>query len=114
MSEQKVKLDPADIRIGKAVMERRTQLGFTQVQLGAAVGVTFQQIQKYEKGVNRISAATLERMATFLDCPVANLFGVEEPDAMSASARSILKEWERLRPDQADAVLRMIKLFTRG
>lgn len=107
-------IDPVDVRIGQAVMARRVQLGRSQAQLGKAAGVTFQQIQKYEKGANRISAATLERIATYLDCPVANLFGEAEPNANTASARAILKEWEKLRPDQAEAILRVVKMLNKG
>lgn len=109
-----VKLDPIDVRIGQAVQARRNKLGLTQVQLGTAIGVTFQQVQKYEKGTNRIAASTLERMAAYMDCPVANLFGESEPDPNTASARVILREWEKLRPDQADSVLRIVKLLNAG
>lgn len=107
-------LDPVDVRIGQAVTARRLQQGRTQAQLGTAIGVTFQQVQKYEKGTNRISAATLARMASYLDCPVANLFGETEPNAKTASARAVLKEWEKLRPDQAEAILRVVKMLNQG
>ncbi|WP_419756455.1 helix-turn-helix domain-containing protein [Brevundimonas sp.] len=109
-----VKLDPADIRIGRCVAERRIQQGRTQAQLGTAIGVTFQQVQKYERGLNRIAASTLERIAAYLDCPVANLFGESEPNSNTASARAILKEWEKLRPDQAEAILRVARLLNAG
>ena len=109
-----VKIDPVDHRIGQAVQARRAQQSRTQAQLGKAIGVTFQQVQKYENGKNRISAATLQRIAVYLDCPVANLFGESEPDASTASARAVLNEWERLRPDQAEAILKVMKLLNKG
>ena len=55
-----------DIYIGNRVKLRRTMLGISQDRLGTSLGITFQQIQKYEKGVNRISASTLYSIANIL------------------------------------------------
>ena len=55
-----------DIYIGNRVKLRRTMLGISQDRLGTSLGITFQQIQKYEKGVNRISASTLYNIANVL------------------------------------------------
>eukprot|EP01030_Chromulinospumella_sphaerica_P018650 gene18650-18520_t len=57
---------------------RRKTLGLTQTALAEALGITFQQVQKYERGANRVSASMLVRAAKRLDCPVAFLVG-EEP-----------------------------------
>ena len=66
-----------DRQIGDAVRRRRDLLGVTQASLGAAIGVTFQQIQKYERGVNRISASKLVLIADALACEVGELIGQE-------------------------------------
>ena len=57
-----------DIFIGNKVKFRRTMLGISQDRLGSALGITFQQVQKYEKGVNRISASTLYNISSVLGC----------------------------------------------
>ncbi len=58
--------DPIDVKMGAVVRNRRAQLGITQAQLGEHCGITFQQIQKYEKGSNRISVSMLFKIATRL------------------------------------------------
>src|SRR5215510_7642049 len=65
---------PADIRFGHRMRERRMMLGMSQTELGAALDVTFQQIQKYERGVNRVSAGTLQMLAATLKVPIAYFF----------------------------------------
>lgn len=62
---------PIDIHIGARVKLRRRLMGLSQSKLGAAIGLTFQQMQKYERGQNRISASTLYRLAEALDVPVS-------------------------------------------
>lgn len=66
--------DPVDIYVGGRVRERRVMMGLTQDKLGDAIGLTFQQVQKYEKGSNRISASRLYQMSTVLDVPVSFFF----------------------------------------
>lgn len=66
--------DPVDAHVGTRVKLRRVLLGLSQGQLGEAIGLTFQQIQKYEKGANRISASMLHRIAQVLDVPVSFFF----------------------------------------
>jgi transcriptional regulator with XRE-family HTH domain len=63
-----------DGEIGKRVRLRRVEQGLSQAELGSALGVTFQQVQKYEKGVNRVGAARLQQIATALDVPVTFFF----------------------------------------
>jgi transcriptional regulator with XRE-family HTH domain len=58
---------PADKKLGEKIRTRRVVAGMSQDELGKALGVTFQQIQKYEKGVNRVSAVRLEQIARALD-----------------------------------------------
>ena len=64
------KRDPHDAEIGKRVRALRLQRGMTQVRLGELLNVTFQQVQKYENGANRISAGRLQRIADVFDTPI--------------------------------------------
>ena len=71
--------DPVDIHVGKRIRMRRKTLGVSQEQLASALGLTFQQVQKYEKGGNRVSASKLHGIGKFLGVPVAFFFeGLEE------------------------------------
>ena len=67
-----------DVEIGRRIKKRRLQLRHSQSALGAAVGVSFQQIQKYERGANRVSASTLYQMAGILDVPITFFFDAAE------------------------------------
>jgi len=66
----KEKADPIDINVGKNIRFHRNRLGITQTQLADAIGVKFQQVQKYETGANRISASRLVKTAQFLEVDV--------------------------------------------
>lgn len=71
-----------DTQIGRSVRIRRMQLAISQETLGTALGVTFQQIQKYEKGSNRISGSKLLRIAGILAVPVSYFFqGIDQAQA---------------------------------
>ena len=74
MLENKKKPNPVDTHVGSRVRLRRTMLGMSQEKLGESLGITFQQIQKYEKGSNRIGASRLQRMSEVLNVPVAFFF----------------------------------------
>ena len=65
---------PVDRHVGRRVCEKRISLGYNQSDLGRALGLTFQQVQKYEKGANRVSASRLHQVATALGCSVADFF----------------------------------------
>jgi transcriptional regulator with XRE-family HTH domain len=65
---------PIDVHVGSRVRLRRTLLGLSQEKLGEAVGLTFQQIQKYERGANRIGASRLFEFSRILDVPVSFFF----------------------------------------
>ena len=66
--------DPVDIHVGSRVRLRRTLLGMSQEKLGSALGLTFQQIQKYERGTNRIGSSRLHQLSRVLDVPVSFFF----------------------------------------
>src|SRR5215467_7011268 len=70
--------DPRDAEIGQRVRALRLQRGLSQTELGNLISVTFQQVQKYEKGANRISAGRLQRIAEVLGVPVAHFFAAAE------------------------------------
>ena len=76
-----------DKLVGTRVRARRTALRMSQTELGEAVGVSFQQIQKYEKGVNRIGASRLSAIAAVLQVPVTHFF--EEPRQAGAGVSSL-------------------------
>ena len=67
--------NPVDLHIGQRVRHRRWLTGMTQQQLADAVGIRFQQIQKYESGANRISASRLWSIANALGAPVSFFYG---------------------------------------
>ncbi len=68
------KPNPIDIHVGSRVKLRRTLLGMSQEKLGEAIGLTFQQVQKYERGANRIGASRLFELSKVLDVPVSFFF----------------------------------------
>ena len=65
---------PVDVHVGARLRQRRTLLGMSQEKLGEAVGLTFQQIQKYERGANRIGASRLYQLSNVLDVSVSYFF----------------------------------------
>jgi transcriptional regulator with XRE-family HTH domain len=78
---------PVDVHVGKRVRHRRWMVGMTQQQLGDIVGIKFQQIQKYETGMNRISASRLWDIAQALDVSISFFFeGFETEGHEGASA----------------------------
>ncbi len=66
--------NPIDSHVGNRVRMQRILLKMSQEKLGEALGITFQQVQKYEKGVNRISASRLQQIAQFLNVPPSFFF----------------------------------------
>jgi transcriptional regulator with XRE-family HTH domain len=66
--------DPIDIIVGRNVRQLRARRRVSQLELGEALGLTFQQIQKYEKGTNRVSASKLHQIAVFLGVDISELF----------------------------------------
>ncbi len=73
---------PVDVHVGSRVRLRRTMLGMSQEKLGDAVGLTFQQIQKYERGANRIGSSRLYQFSHILGVPVAFFFGDMPSEAL--------------------------------
>jgi len=105
-----------DINVGRKLAERRLALGYNQSQLARSVGLTFQQIQKYEKASNRVSASKLWEMAQFLDVDVAfffeNLGGerpVEATGRPTPEVREVSKLAASLPPKAQRLVLELVR-----
>ncbi len=77
---------PVDEYVGKRIRQRRWMIGFTQQQLGNAVGIKFQQIQKYETGMNRVSASRLWDISVAMDVPVFFFYDGYEGASMATNA----------------------------
>jgi len=71
---QKAGADPIDVHVGKRVRMRRMMLSLSQSKLAGALGVSFQQVGKYEKGANRISASRLQQISHILQVPAPSFF----------------------------------------
>src|ERR687894_3089401 len=71
--------NPIDIRVGARLRLRRNMLGLSQEKLGELIGLTFQQVQKYERGANRIGASRLHELSRVLDVPVSFFFDDTDP-----------------------------------
>ena len=117
---------PIDAAVGKNLQNIRVMRGVSQGDLGKAVGVTFQQIQKYEKGVNRVSASKLVEIANALDVAIADLFdGVSARNrpssakldlgAVSAEAVKLVTAFEAINDKGARRhILQLVKALGRG
>jgi transcriptional regulator with XRE-family HTH domain len=84
--------NPIDKHVGSRVRMRRVLIGMSQEKLGEALSLTFQQVQKYEKGTNRIGASRLQQISGILDVPVSFFFdgapGSDAQEGMSESSSS--------------------------
>ncbi|MDH3233333.1 MAG: helix-turn-helix domain-containing protein [Alphaproteobacteria bacterium] len=78
---------PVDVHVGSRVRLRRTMLGMSQEKLGAAIGLTFQQVQKYERGTNRIGASRLFELSKVLDVPVSFFFDDMSPEVAATGGK---------------------------
>jgi transcriptional regulator with XRE-family HTH domain len=83
-----------DVHLGQEIRRRRRELGLTQHQLADACGVRFQQIQKYERGANRIAASRLWKIALAMQTPLSSFFeGLpSEPDSSACPGRLTFPE----------------------
>lgn len=108
---------PVDVHVGRRLRLRRQLMGLTQQEFAAKIGVTFQQVQKYESGANRLSASRLHAACTALNIPHAFLFD-DLPEALatvpvtdsdlSTDELSVALALRRMRPDQRDGVRAVI------
>jgi transcriptional regulator with XRE-family HTH domain len=116
--------DPRDLEVGRRVRAFRLQKGLSQEKLGDELGLTFQQVQKYEKGTNRIGAGRLQRIAEIFGVPIDQFFtpGKAEkslPDGIfelldSAASLRLLRAYSRIRdPRQQQAVVHLVETLGR-
>jgi transcriptional regulator with XRE-family HTH domain len=88
--KEKSSRDSIDLHIGKRVKARRFFLGISQEKLGNCLGVTFQQIQKYEKGTNRISAGTLYNIANILAIDISYFYdGYQQAPSLNEESKPV-------------------------
>ena len=104
--------------LGKKLRLRRTSLGLTQTQVAKAINVTFQQIQKYEKGTNGVSSARLLQLASFLKVPVKYFFEDYQhstsPNEANDSSKDInysflVRLFNDLEPQQKEKLLEVLR-----
>jgi len=111
-----------DVAVGHKIRIQRLALGMSQTALAAQLGVTFQQVQKYEKGVNRVGASRMMRIAKVLRVSVASLFppeGVTVDEAAyspaelsmltTAKGQRMLASWEQLPHEMRDHILALVE-----
>lgn len=86
------RLDPLDVLVGKRIRTQRLVRKMSQSDLGRQLGITFQQIQKYESGVNRVGAGRLQQIAKIFELPVNVFFGEDAAtqDASEATNEAVL------------------------
>lgn len=89
-AEKEHRPSPIDVHVGSRVRLRRTLLGMSQERLGEALGLTFQQVQKYERGVNRIGASRLFDLSRVLDVPISFFFD-DMPGAVGGGSQSFAR-----------------------
>ncbi|HEU4988026.1 MAG TPA: helix-turn-helix transcriptional regulator [Rhizobiaceae bacterium] len=92
MRENKKKPNPIDVHVGGRIRLRRNMLGMSQEKLGEALGITFQQIQKYEKGTNRVGASRLQAISSILNTPVSFFFEGAPGQEGSGAATGMAEE----------------------
>jgi transcriptional regulator with XRE-family HTH domain len=95
---------PVDVHVGARVRTRRLLIGMNQETLARALGLTFQQIQKYEGGANRISASRLSQIADVLDVPISYFFTGLEANEGEASARELATRERMQRPEAIELI----------
>lgn len=112
--------DPIDVEVGNRIRLRRKSQGITQTGLALHLGISFQQVQKYERGVNRVSASMLVHTARFLQTTVADLVG-ETPDAKAneelleqlsvPGTVQLVQAYARVPPNLRGAVLQLVRVM---
>jgi transcriptional regulator with XRE-family HTH domain len=96
--------DPVDIHVGGRIRTRRLLIGMNQETLARALGLTFQQVQKYEGGANRVSASRLSQIAEILGVPISHFFSDLDPDGAEPSATDREARERLQRPETIELV----------
>jgi transcriptional regulator with XRE-family HTH domain len=95
---------PVDVHVGARVRTRRLLIGMNQETLARALGLTFQQVQKYEGGANRISASRLSQIADVLGVPISYFFSDLEPDGAVPTLREVEARERLQRPETIELI----------
>jgi len=82
--------NPIDVHVGQRIRQRRTLLGMSQEKLAEAIGLTFQQVQKYERGANRVGSSRLFDLARVLDVPIDYFFEDMEANVAAKSPSRLM------------------------
>jgi transcriptional regulator with XRE-family HTH domain len=106
------KRDPRDVEIAKRVRTLRLQRGMSQTELGGVLDVTFQQVQKYETGSNRISAGRLQQIAEVLEVPVTYFYSGHH-DTHDAEKPAVAPAEGELDLLQSPQAVRMMRAYAR-
>lgn len=108
------RITPLDKEIGGRIKRMRRNLGLTQENLAQLIGVTFQQVQKYETGKNRISAAMLKEISKTLQCTVLDLLENIETAEINETEEHILNDWRNLPTDEHRCVVQKLMRWLRN
>lgn len=111
-----------DVRLGAAIRHARMAKGISQEALAAAIGTTFQQVQKYEKATNRVPATRLQLIADALQTKMHILMARPENDGtddipyfeLTAKETNLIKAWRKLNSEQRQSIRRIINSLTEG
>ena len=109
MSKTNKSPDDADLAVGQRIRSQRLMLGLSQTELGKELGISFQQIQKYEKGTNRVSAGRLLHIAQLFEMPVT--FFYEGASGKASSTDNINQSLEFLDTAASVRLVRAMDLF---
>ena len=108
-----------DVHIGQRIRLRRGLVGLTQDKLAQALGLTFQQVQKYEKGANRVSASTLYHLAEILNVPVTFFYddfgqlpGTDDVAQISTGESRFLGKVRGANPDVTKAIYALVDVLS--
>ena len=104
--------NPVDVHVGARLRLRRTLLGMSQEKLGQAIGLTFQQVQKYERGANRIGASRLYDLSRVLDVPVSFFFEEMAPGLVGSPVKGERKPKGTHEPESSYQAEPMMKRET--
>lgn len=101
--------EAVDRELGRRIHDARRAAGLTQTRLATAAGVTFQQLQKYERGTNRVAASRLVLIARALGVSAGSLLGEPGPDAITPEAGQLLHLFERCPAESRKSVLQLLR-----
>ncbi|MBB4285826.1 helix-turn-helix transcriptional regulator [Roseospira goensis] len=103
--------DPVDVHVGERIRLRRAVLRLTQQDLARSIGISFQQLQKYERGANRVSASRLFDIASHLDVPISFFF--QDIDEDMLRSRGLPGHHTEIDPGLTSEALRLMAVFNR-